>query len=49
MQLVPIAPCLLHVAPCEERASILFVAILSVLAYCDEVPPEPALLQGEEI
>ena len=28
VQLVPVAPCLLHVAPCEERASVLFVATL---------------------
>ena len=28
VQLVPVAPCLLHVAPCEESASVLFVAAL---------------------
>jgi len=38
VQLLPIASCLLHVAPCEERASILFVAALLVLEYCNEVP-----------
>lgn len=27
-QLVPVVPCLLHVGPCEERASVLFVAVL---------------------
>ncbi|XP_074962573.1 histone deacetylase 8 isoform X4 [Phalacrocorax aristotelis] len=38
-QLTPIAPCPLHVAPCEERASVLSVAAIQVLEYCDEVPP----------
>lgn len=28
VKLVPVAPCLLHVASCEERAAILFVAAL---------------------
>lgn len=28
MQLVPVASCLLHVCPCEERASVLSVATL---------------------
>lgn len=37
VQLVPIAPRLLHVAPCEARASVLFVATLYMLEYCDEV------------
>lgn len=31
LQLGPIAPCLLHVATHEERASILFVAACEVL------------------
>lgn len=39
--------CLLPVAPCEERASILFVATLSVPEYCDDAP-ESSLLQGEK-
>lgn len=45
-QLVPIAPCLLQVSPCEERASILFVATLEVLENSDAVLPE--ILQGEK-
>lgn len=38
VQLVPIAPGLLHVSPCEERASFLFAAALEVLESCNEVP-----------
>jgi len=28
MQIAPVAPCFLHVAPCEERTSILSVTAL---------------------
>jgi len=39
VQLVPTAPCLLNVAPCEEQASVLVVAVLSnadtTLSYTD--------------
>jgi len=37
VQFIPIASCLLHVVPCEERASVLFVVALEVLEYRDEV------------
>lgn len=33
---VPIAPCLLHVAFCEQRASLLFLTDLEVPDYCDD-------------
>jgi len=46
VQLVPVAPCLLHAA-CEKKASILFAAALYVLENCNEVPP--SLLQIEKI
>lgn len=36
VKLVCLAPCLLQVAPSEERASIFFVATLEVLEYCDD-------------
>lgn len=48
VQHVSIALCLLHVAPCEERPSILFVTALQVLENYDEVLPESYLLQGEK-
>jgi len=48
VQLVPGDPCLFHVALWQEEASILFVAALQVLEYCDVAPTEPSLLQGEE-
>lgn len=35
---VPVASCLLHVAPCEERVSMLFVPTLWVLKHCEEAP-----------
>lgn len=38
VQLVPIAPGLLHVSPCEERASFLFAAALEILESCNELP-----------
>lgn len=28
VQVVPIAPCLLHMVPCEKKASVLFVVAL---------------------
>ena len=48
VQLTPTAPCPLQVAPCEGRAPVLLAAALQVLENCDEVPPEPSLLQGEK-
>jgi len=45
MQLVPVAPRLLHVAAYEERASILSAAALILLEYCDAFPPEPSFLR----
>lgn len=46
VQLTPVVPCPLHVAPCAERASVL-QSSLKVLDYCYEVPHKPSLLQGE--
>lgn len=42
VQLAPLAPCLLHVALCEETRGkpLLFIAALLVPEYCDEIPPE---------
>lgn len=37
VRLVPVALCLLHVAPCAEKASVLSVATLEVLERSDEV------------
>lgn len=37
VRLVPIAPWLLHVAPCGARASVLFVATLYILECYDEI------------
>jgi len=48
VQLVPVAPCLLHLAPCEGKASVLFVAALSVLEYSGDIPPKTCVLQGEK-
>lgn len=48
VQLVPIVLCPLHVSPCEERTSVLFVATLEVLENCDELSYEPYFLQGEK-
>lgn len=53
VQCAPVAPCLLHVGPCEERASVLVVAALKALERCD-VPrafsspgrKDPTLLQS---
>lgn len=44
VQLVPISPLLLSVAPCEERGQHLSsLATLSVLEYSEEVHPEVSL------
>ena len=48
VQLVPVAACLLHVAPREENVSTLFVAALQVLKYCDEVPPRVSFSLGRK-
>lgn len=39
--LVQLPPCHLHMAPCEERASDLFLTTTEVSENCAEVPAEP--------
>lgn len=48
MQLLPTAVCLLHMVPCEEGGFVIFVAVLKLVEYCDELPTEPFLLQAEK-
>lgn len=48
VQPVPIAPCLLHVAPYEERASVLFVATLKYWNTVMRSPDELSFLQGKK-
>lgn len=43
-----VSPLSSPVAPSEERASVLCIVTHCTLEYCDEVPPEAFLLQGEE-
>lgn len=38
------SPCHFHMAPCEERASNLFLTTTEVLDNCAEVPTEPPVV-----